>query len=84
MGNSGTKVRFDVCCQLGMSQAVKQCLITWITHKNRTESNETKFFLQHFGARTQDLSSCENISGGKRTCWESRPVSQNRLFTEWS
>lgn len=70
MGNSGTKVRFDVCCQLGMSQAVKQCLITWITHKNRTESNETKFFLQHFGARTQDLSSCENISGGKRTCWE--------------
>ena len=38
--------------------------------KNRTERNETKFFLQHCGARTQDLSSYENIPGGKRTCWE--------------
>ena len=38
--------------------------------ENRTERNETKFFLQHFGARTQDLSSFENTPGGKRTCWE--------------
>ena len=51
--------------------------------KNRTERNETKFFLQHFGARTQDLSSCENIPGGKKTCWDV-DLFPRTISSEWS
>ena len=58
-------------CTMGSSSQVCKTAFNHLNDtKNRTERNETKFFLQHFGARTQGLSSFENTPGGKRTCWE--------------
>lgn len=62
-GCSGTKVRFEVCCQFSGITHWGMAFYHLEDAENRFERNETKIIFQYLRVKTQDLSSGQNILG---------------------